>query len=246
MGYALKLVNVDFSDVAVDQVTYIDPVPCTALSLDESTLSFDSVAETKTITATVTPNDTTDTLVWTSSNENVATVANGVVTIHGIGTATITATCGEQTATCLITQTTIKPQYGTKIDTTHNPVPNAANTLLTIQPDSQTQTWGQAYHNDNSVRVVGGASIEIECIPVPYGATKVYVHTSDGVDVSYSYLYYVSTTETTELDGTLYAKYLSRITFVHTNTGGAVEYGQAIMIRPTNEQAATMEYVYFG
>ena len=48
---------------------------------------------------------TTDdtTITWSSSNETVATVENGVVRAVSPGTAVITATCGTKTATCTVT-----------------------------------------------------------------------------------------------------------------------------------------------
>lgn len=49
------------------------------------------VGETVTLTAVVTPSDADQTVVWSSSDEKVATVANGVVTGVAAGTATITA-----------------------------------------------------------------------------------------------------------------------------------------------------------
>ncbi|MGI6596544.1 MAG: Ig-like domain-containing protein [bacterium] len=59
------------------------------------------VGGTGTITATVKPaNATNKTVTWTTSNANVATVANGVVTANEVGTATITATAGGKTAAC--------------------------------------------------------------------------------------------------------------------------------------------------
>lgn len=45
-----------------------------------------------------------DEIIWTSSNEKVAAVsAKGVVTAKAKGTAVITATCGEYTASCTVT-----------------------------------------------------------------------------------------------------------------------------------------------
>ena len=69
-------------------------------------LHSDSVPATDTLTATVNPADSTDALVWSSSNESVATVdANGVVAAVAEGTATITVTCGSIKATCAVTVT---------------------------------------------------------------------------------------------------------------------------------------------
>lgn len=106
MSKALVIKNVDFSTNKLTTVTLIDPIPCTAISLSKSSTSFTALG-TDTITATVTPSNTTDTVVWTTSDATVATVNNGVITAVGIGTATITATCGEQSATCSVSVSVI-------------------------------------------------------------------------------------------------------------------------------------------
>lgn len=80
----------------------VEPVPCTGITLDKTSLTFNS-EESQTITATVTPSDTTDRVVWDIDNEGVATVENGVVTPVADGSATITATCGSQSASCAVT-----------------------------------------------------------------------------------------------------------------------------------------------
>ena len=76
---------------------------CTGISLNKSNLSFTSLNATQTLIATLTPSNTTDTVTWSSNNNNVATVSNGVVTAKGNGTCTITATCGSKSATCSVT-----------------------------------------------------------------------------------------------------------------------------------------------
>ena len=58
-----------------------------------------------TLTATVSPSDSTDTVVWSSSDETVATVDNGKVTAVGAGSATITATAGSAKAEYALTVT---------------------------------------------------------------------------------------------------------------------------------------------
>lgn len=77
------------------------PVPCTALTLDKSSASFTSGAP-QTIVATAEPENTTDEVVWTTSDSNVATVKDGVVYPKGNGSATITATCGSISRTCAV------------------------------------------------------------------------------------------------------------------------------------------------
>ncbi len=80
-------------------------IAVTAVTLDQSELTLE-VGATETLTATVVPDDATDkTVAWTSSNEEVTTVADGVVTAVAAGEAIITATTtdGAFTATCAVT-----------------------------------------------------------------------------------------------------------------------------------------------
>ena len=78
-------------------------VPATAITLNATSQKL-TEGKTVTLAATVTPADTTDAVVWTSSNTKVATVsADGVVTAVKEGTAVITATAGNVKATCKIT-----------------------------------------------------------------------------------------------------------------------------------------------
>lgn len=76
--------------------------PCTKVTLDKTTAEL-KPTETVTLTATTDPKDTTDKLTWSTSDAKVATVVDGKVTAVAAGTATITATCGTQTATCAVT-----------------------------------------------------------------------------------------------------------------------------------------------
>lgn len=78
--------------------------PCTGITLDKDTLTIAS-GETATLTATVEPADTTDKVVWSSKDDNIAIVKDGVVTAVGLGETTITAACGDKTASCKVTVT---------------------------------------------------------------------------------------------------------------------------------------------
>lgn len=102
MSKALVLKNVNFSTNALDQVTLIEDTPCTAIVLSDSTKSLDSLTPV-TLTATLTPSNTTDDLTWGTSDATIATVASGVVTPLQAGTVTITANCGAQSASCEFT-----------------------------------------------------------------------------------------------------------------------------------------------
>ncbi len=92
-------------------------VPVTGVKLDKKTISLTAKGEQETLTATVEPEGADQSVTWSSSNEEVATVENGTVTAVGHGTATITATSAAdptktETATVTVTIT------GTGTDTT--------------------------------------------------------------------------------------------------------------------------------
>lgn len=110
---ALVINGADFGTNKVTTVTFAEEVPCTAISLSESSKTVTTVTPF-TLTATKTPANTTDAVYWSSSDTDVVTVNNGTVTVVGVGTATITATCGAQTATCSIDATEVEPDvdYG--------------------------------------------------------------------------------------------------------------------------------------
>ena len=79
-------------------------VPATGVTLDKTTLNL-MTGETAVLTAAAQPENTTDTLTWTTGNEAVATVADGVVTAVGAGSTVITAACGSVKAECAVTVT---------------------------------------------------------------------------------------------------------------------------------------------
>ena len=78
------------------------PVKATGISLSASSLTFDE-KESQTLKATLEPSDTTDVVIWTSSDNSVATVSDGVVTPVSNGNATIRATAGSVYAECSVT-----------------------------------------------------------------------------------------------------------------------------------------------
>ena len=102
MAKALVIKNADFEANRVAKVELSDLKPCTGISLDRSAISAASFADQK-IIASVSPAGCTDPVTWASSDDQVATVSNGIVSIHGLGTATITAACGEHSSSCTVT-----------------------------------------------------------------------------------------------------------------------------------------------
>ena len=79
--------------------------PVTGLKLNKSSITFNQIGDTEQLTATVLPEDATNKDVdWSSSNQSVAIVSNGLVVCSGFGTAVIYATTvdGDFMATCVV------------------------------------------------------------------------------------------------------------------------------------------------
>lgn len=79
------------------------PMELQEITLDKNTLYFVSGGTTEQLTATFKPSNHVGTITWESSDENVATVTDGLVTALGDGTAIITAKCENKSATCEVT-----------------------------------------------------------------------------------------------------------------------------------------------
>lgn len=80
------------------------PKPATGISLNKSELTLTDGDVDTSLMATVTPPDSTDSVVWSSDKPAVAAVdsATGKVTAVAPGEATITAKAGTKTATCTV------------------------------------------------------------------------------------------------------------------------------------------------
>ena len=89
----------------IKRTTAGDDVPVTGVSIDEEELALNAGGK-KQLSATIAPADATNkNVTWSSSNSSVVTVANGLITAVGAGTATITVTTkdGNFTAECKVT-----------------------------------------------------------------------------------------------------------------------------------------------
>ncbi len=131
----------------------VSVVSVSGITLDNTSLNLIAEGETSTLTATVTPDNVSyATVVWTSSDESVATVNDsGVVTPLAPGTAIITATATNGTAdtsddvTATCTVTVIMPNSITYLD--YDPEINAlvSVTRTSYAPlTADMTTWGTA------------------------------------------------------------------------------------------------------
>ena len=90
----------DGSKTATCNVTVV--IPVTSVSLNKAELAL-SIGQSETLTAMVKPDDATEKMItWTSSNKWVATVEGGIVTALSVGNTTITASAGNQSASCSV------------------------------------------------------------------------------------------------------------------------------------------------
>lgn len=95
---------------SIEVYGYATTVDVTGVTLDKTSAAL-TVGDTDTLTATVNPDNSDHTVAWSSDNESVATVSDGVVTAVSAGTAniTVTATNGtddtsdDKTAICEVT-----------------------------------------------------------------------------------------------------------------------------------------------
>ncbi len=79
--------------------------PVTNITLEPSSATV-LIGNTIKLTAIAEPNNTTDSIIWSTSDTNIVDVSqNGIVTGRGNGTATIKITCGDKEASCLVTST---------------------------------------------------------------------------------------------------------------------------------------------
>ena len=85
-----------------DEVDSLFILPTTNISLDRTSLIF-TTTDTQTLTSTKIPENSDQEVTWSSDNNEIATVSNGIVTPIANGECIITATSGNCSATCKVT-----------------------------------------------------------------------------------------------------------------------------------------------
>lgn len=160
-----------WTDEYVAGLTPEEAVPCTGITLSASELTFTEVG-TQTLTATVEPENTTDSVVWSSDVPSVATVTGGVVTAKANGSCVITATCGEYSETCAVSVSGIAE--GEEPD----------------QPDTIVAGWSEtaSYMIDTDTGVVGSGKnyVTLDAVKVEPGSI---IEISNSANASYQGLY---------------------------------------------------------
>lgn len=221
--------------------------PSETLTLNKYTITVDSAEGTDTLVATHEPSSPSDEFSWSSSDTNVATVnSSGVVTVHGIGTATITVTCGNLTAQATVTQTSIKQEglFAKKAPYYISGDSVTGGKILAVHYIEGQKSCGQEYSYADDLRIKQGTAT-FECVRVPYGATKMKFATTDGERHGVSYVEVVDTSSIITVDGLNYPEWKKHFEWVYSDTGCDVEYGEAVAIRALTADADCVSYIYF-
>ncbi len=123
----------------------------TSITLNQTSINL-GIGESRTLIATVTPaNATYKTVIWRTSDDNVATVSSGVVTAVAEGTCTITAMAGDKTATCTVTVT--QPGSGPEAVDLGLSVKWASFNLGATKPEDYGEyfAWGETQPKENYI-----------------------------------------------------------------------------------------------
>ena len=120
-------------------------VKATGITLDKTTLSFTGKTPIQ-LTATVTPSNSTDAVVWRSSENAVATVENGLVTPVADGSCVIYATAGDVTAECSVS--VALPLSGNNIGNPYLNYVNSDPTTLGKTDEELKDKWYRCSYNN--------------------------------------------------------------------------------------------------
>lgn len=233
MGKALVVKNVNFATNKLDTITLLEDVPCTGISLDKATLSLTAIGSTGTIIATVTPLDTTDSIVWTTSDAAVVTVTNGVVIQTGVGTAIITATCGQQTASCTVSAvntfvfTYEIGVYNTKSETSGQDF---------VVKEAYTNAYCAIYSESTTEKYIKGSGTTYYPIIIGAGAEKVTITVPNDIKPT---VWFVNSTEACDYSASHidYAVYAKLISGDNSPYDGTVPVGNRVVTVPSGADA---------
>ncbi len=147
------------SGSCIAECTVTISVDVESVTLDKTTLSL-AVGETTQLTATVKPDDTTDkNVAWASSDESVATVADGRVTAKKSGEATITAKSGSCIAECKVTITVSTETVTLDKTTLSLAIGETATLVATVKPDDATDKNVSWTSSDESIAKVDNGNV---------------------------------------------------------------------------------------
>ena len=154
-------------------------IHATSISLDVTNKTAERYDRFQ-LTAAITPQNFTDAVVWTSSNEDVATVSDtGYVEICGAGTAVITVTAGNVNASCTVTV----PQLINWIEFDEDELELKAGETYQLKPDiSPSTATNQTLKYTSSDSKVAEVSDSGLVTAISEGEAKIRAEATDGSD----------------------------------------------------------------
>ena len=149
--------------------------PVTGLKFYKDSLDFSGTWETKVLPLNILPSDSTADITYTSADENIATVENGVVKSVGYGTTTITAQSGNCKDT--ITINVLRSANSVSLNKTElsMEIGDTAALKATISPSNATDKLTWTTGNANVATVDNG-----NVTAVGAGKTTITVTTTSG------------------------------------------------------------------
>ena len=182
----ITVTTVDGSNLSATCKVSVVPTLAETITFDKTEISFEAT-ETATLVATVLPELTTNkSVIWTSSNEAVATVdANGVVTAIAVGEAVITATTTDGTNLSASCKVTVVPTLAETITLDKTEISleatETATLVATVLPELTTNksvTWTSS---NEAVATVDANGV---VIAIAVGEAIITATTADGSNLS--------------------------------------------------------------
>lgn len=133
-------------------------VHVTGITFTQASISITDV-ETVTASYIITPADGTDPILWESSNQNIVTVSNGVITPVGNGSATITAYTSRGISATLSVTVNLHATYSVTNNLTH--ATNSNSSALIVEGNSYTGviTADEGYVVTSVAVTMGGTDV---------------------------------------------------------------------------------------
>ena len=105
LSVLFNTLNIKYEELKNTVNEGLQVIECVSLTINKSTMNLDGKGVSAEIIATVLPSNCNEELLWVSSNPDVATVNNGVVTTVNVGSCTIIAICGSKSVYCQLNVT---------------------------------------------------------------------------------------------------------------------------------------------
>ena len=133
LSVLFNTLNIKYEELKNTVNEGLQVIECVSLTINKSTMNLDGKGVSAEIIATVLPSNCNEELLWISSNPDIATVNNGVVTTVNVGSCTIIAICGSKSVYCQLNVT------------------NTAGVLIANGVDMHNPTFGNVITGDRVV-----------------------------------------------------------------------------------------------